>query len=125
VWLENGPAAVDAEGNVNPLLVPNILGLWWQFWSPDDSWAGHADEYGNDLAFVTDADGNYLNLPRPRYVIEEYKLVKDSLTVGLQQDYTGSQRYRLTARGVDPSGRSAVILRRFSPVATSRAGGTP
>jgi type IV pilus assembly protein PilX len=111
VWLENGPAAVDAEGNVKPELVPTILGLWWQFWSPDKSWAAHADEYGNDLAFVTDANGNYLNLPRPRYVIEEYKLVKDSLTVGLQQDYTGSQRYRLTARGVDPANRSAVILR--------------
>lgn len=111
VWLENGPAAVDADGSTDELRIPDILGLWWQFWDPVNSWAAFADEYGHDLAFVTDPDGNYLNLPRPRYVIEEYKLVKDSMTVGLQQDYTGSQRYRLTARGVDPSDRSAVILR--------------
>ncbi len=47
---------------------------------------------------------------KPRYVIEDYEHVQDSLVIGQQKDDLGREFYRVTARGVGGTDTARVVL---------------
>jgi type IV pilus assembly protein PilX len=54
------------------------------------------------------SEGAYVE--RPRYLIEEGGLARDTVVVGQQQDLAGRTLYQLTSRGVAPSARGEVLI---------------
>jgi type IV pilus assembly protein PilX len=105
------PKPSATSGPVWSLDAPDmLLADWWKTWA----WASKATAYPDAAKlsmFYGDSTGLSGSGKEPRYVIQERELVKDSLTVGQQQDQTGRQFYEITARGVDLSGRGEVVLR--------------
>lgn len=81
---------------------------WWL--SRNSTWwtnTSNVVEYGHDLNYKA---GTKLST-RPRYVIEDREVAKDTLSMGLQSDYIGRHYYQVTSRGTDESKRSEVLLR--------------
>jgi type IV pilus assembly protein PilX len=102
----------DEDTATSPEKIKNDAATsWWREWG-DTEWNNNAytTAIGEDLQFT--AEGGVLPA-RPRYLIQERGLYKDSLVVGQQQDISGGGRtfYEVTARGLDSTGRSEVILR--------------
>jgi type IV pilus assembly protein PilX len=85
---------------------------WWFCWAESD-WSGKGTAVSNAVKLVYVAGSNtVLSGARiPYYVIEEDGMQRTSLVVGQQQDRVNQgNRYRVTARGLDPGGRGEVLL---------------
>jgi type IV pilus assembly protein PilX len=87
---------------------------WWEQRSP--TWWNGAHAATDALPFwQTSGDTPELKgiaaTRLPHYVIEERGLLKDTLVIGQQQDFTGRMAYQITARGLDDAGRGEAILR--------------
>jgi type IV pilus assembly protein PilX len=103
VWLLDGPD--PATTNNQP---------WWREPQRDAAWwASTATQMTDDLAFAKGASPSTPQVlsVSPAYVVEERGLVRESLNVGQQQDFVGLDYFQVTARGVDESGRSEVLVR--------------
>jgi len=102
IWALDAPEAIPSS--------PSASDPWWREWDDSANGWGHAgvDEYTRDLAMTASVN---LNDVRPRYVIEQITVVKDSLNVGSQGDFSGRSFYQVTSRGTDKSGRMQILLR--------------
>jgi type IV pilus assembly protein PilX len=84
---------------------------WWQEWVQAD-WINNSYTAASDNPLEFTGDGSVLPA-QPRFLIEERGVVTDSLVRGQPQDELGGGRtfYQVTARGLDSTSRSEVILR--------------
>jgi type IV pilus assembly protein PilX len=114
VWQFMYPATLVPGCGAAATCVEDYRNNWWRFWTGAE-WSSAATLYtaANPLVFAVDvADpGKFLSAPRPRYVIEESRLQRDSIVVGQQQDNAGKQFYQITGLGADASGRGEVLIR--------------
>jgi type IV pilus assembly protein PilX len=114
VW-ESPDPQWSTDSNVWPASDDNYD--WWEQRGP--SWWSSARSLNVagaqiDLAFWRDKDDNLQMISeerRPRYIVEERGLLKDTLTVGQQQDLLGRMAYQITSRGLDEGGRGEAIVR--------------
>jgi type IV pilus assembly protein PilX len=136
-WLDIQKARPEAQAITTTSGGPHILAKdapetvknndalsWWQEWD-GTTWANYGDARdsiskspGTPVSSVESLIYSYAGstgvaLVEPRFVIEEFGVAKDALVVGQQQDSEGKIIYQVTAHGVDPGGRSEVILRSF------------
>ncbi len=82
---------------------------WW-FEADDSFWNNKATSYTVNLPVGIDASNNSIMLPvMPQYIIEDKRVVQDSLSVGTGGD-SGTHYYQITARGFGIDGRGQVIL---------------
>lgn len=116
IWLEEQeevPSPVDdGAGNIWSLGAPQASSSdteeWWMTGGNDNDWWRD-----NGLEALTQADDlpnidddNY----RPRYVMEYFAYVQDSLVTGQQKDEQGRNFYRITTRGFGGSDSARVTL---------------
>lgn len=98
IWLLDAP---DTTDNDQPWWREQT-GAWWSTQGrPFTTTEADYLEYiaGKDLGV------------QPRFIIEERGVVKDTLSVGQQQDMIGLDFYQVTARGLDMTERSEVLVR--------------
>jgi len=121
IWLYMGPNEVNGlDANTT---LGNLYGdRWWFKWS--DPGIAYWDNYGVpvtaaelDLEFVAEQGSQAAKsltataATQPYFVIEEFGYVRDHLVVGQQRDLSNARvQYSVTARGVDATGRSEVLL---------------
>jgi type IV pilus assembly protein PilX len=97
IWSLGSPKQDDADA-----------AEWWMANANDNEWW-----QGNGLEALTQVD----DLPnindeeyRPRYIMEYYAYVQDSLVTGQQKDEQGRNFYRITTRGFGGSDSARVTL---------------
>lgn len=90
----------------------------WALHKDSDWWKSNGISALTDLSKLPDVDGDGVNdLPnidddnyRPRYIMEYYAYVQDSLVTGQQRDEQGRNFYRITTRGFGGSDSARVTL---------------
>lgn len=102
----------STSGKVKPKDAPDpdasTTGPWWKE-ADAGWWTTNGEEYSGTLKFLDVTTGG--ELEKPRYVVEELGLVKDSLNVGQSQDETGRWFYQVTARARGVNENTVSLLR--------------
>lgn len=107
-------SASERDPDVDPRF--NSAAFWWLCWDSDD-WEAFGRAVDAGLTYASGQRLGYKDATTvdpataPFFVVEEDRLVKDSLNVGQQRDYSGRFFYDITGRGVDAGGRAEVLLR--------------
>lgn len=94
----------DGGTNVWVTDAPGTDDQWWLS-SDNDWWIGNGVQSMSDKNLPNISDAN-----KPRYIIEHFAYVQDTLVVGQKRDELGRDFYRITARGFGGTDTARVTL---------------